>query len=98
MAPSDPAPVVGGIAFALCPLLCIGLPVLASAGIGSGLALAIGGAVIGGLALVVLAVGALVVLRRRRNASCCEPAATERELPGSSRSALPSAPSSSVRP
>ena len=49
MATSDPAPVIGGIAFALCPLLCIGVPVLVTAGIGSGLALAIGGAVIGGV-------------------------------------------------
>lgn len=94
----DRAPVLGGAAFALCPLLCIGLPVLASAGIGSGLALAIGGAVVGGVALVVLAVGALLVLRRRRNASCCEPAAPEQELPGNPRSALRSAPSSSMRP
>jgi hypothetical protein len=74
MAPSDPAPVAGGIAFALCPLLCIGVPVLVTAGIGSGLALAIGGAVIGGALVVALAVGMLVVLSRRRAGACCEPA------------------------
>jgi hypothetical protein len=87
MAPSDPAPVVGGVAFALCPLLCIGVPVLVTAGISSGLALAIGGAVIGGVVLVALAVGMLVVLSRRRAGACCEPAAER--TPRSSDNARP---------
>ena len=87
MAPSNPAPVVGGVAFALCPLLCIGVPVLLAAGIGSGLALAIGGLVIGGALVVALAVGMLVVLSRWHAGACCEPAVGQ--TPRSSSTAHP---------
>jgi uncharacterized membrane protein YdfJ with MMPL/SSD domain len=69
---------LGGVVVAACPLLCIGLPLLTAAGIGAGLMLAVGGAVVGGVALAGLAVGATLALRRRRReAACCRPHPTE---------------------
>ncbi|MGH3114403.1 MAG: hypothetical protein ACRDOP_13160 [Gaiellaceae bacterium] len=65
---------LGGLALALCPLLCLGLPLLVAAGIGAGLALAVGGAVLGGVALAGLGVGAFLAVRRRRRVeACCTP-------------------------
>ena len=55
---------LGGLLIAVCPLLCVGLPLLIAAGIGAGLALAVGGAVLGGAAFAALAVGAFLALRR----------------------------------
>jgi hypothetical protein len=69
---------LGGLVVAACPLLCIGLPLLAAAGVGAGLALAVGGAIVGGVALAGLAVGTTLALRRRRReAACCQPHPTE---------------------
>lgn len=96
MEPPDRAPGVGGVAFALCPLLCFGIPVLLAAGIGSGLALAIGGAVIGGVVLVALAVGVVLVLLRRQPRTC---APTPARLPAdSSRSPAKARPAKPVSP
>jgi hypothetical protein len=69
---------LGGLVVAACPLLYIGLPLLPAAGVGAGLMLAVGGAVVGGVALAGLAVGATLALqRRRRGAACCQPDPTE---------------------
>ncbi len=53
--------VLGGLVVA-CPLLCVGLPLLAAAGIGAGFALAVGGAVLGS---VLVGLGAAVLLSLR---------------------------------
>jgi hypothetical protein len=85
---------LGGLAVAACPLLCIGLPVLAAAGVGAGLALAIGGAVLGAVALLALAVGgALLAIRRGRQTACCEPAVT---MPGALNGSRSSGDSRSI--
>ena len=67
------ATLLGGLAVVLCPLVCLGLPLLVAAAIGAGLALAVG--VAAGVALAGLGVGAFLALRRRRRTEACFPPA-----------------------
>jgi hypothetical protein len=68
---------VGGIA--LLPIACcIGLPLLAAAGVGAA-ALVWGGAVVGGIAVATLA--GVLLLRRRARATACPRPLVERASP-----------------
>ena len=83
MGKSRRATLLGGLLVALCSLACVAWPLLLAAGIGAGVALAVGGAVVAGIALAAVAVVVYLVVRRRRGAEACRILPEDAGAPGS---------------